>query len=145
MSAQTIWKFEVPITDRARINMPAGARILSVALGTAPGTALLWAEVAPAAGPTDRGFRVVGTGHPLPEGVTFIGTVQDGPFVWHVYEEATVQESVKCSSCGQTRAEDERAYNPMQAITGGPLGWYSGDDGEICGDCMTHIIRGSRR
>ncbi|MEV4902378.1 hypothetical protein AB0K08_13675 [Citricoccus sp. NPDC055426] len=52
---------------------------------------------------------------------------------------------VECSSCGQPRPADETAYNPMQAITGGPLGWYSGDDGEICSDCMTNIIRGSNR
>ena len=143
--SKTIWKFEVPVTDRARVAMPAGARVLSVEIGKGLGVVWLWAEVDPAADVGDRGFRVVGTGNPLPEGVEdmrFLGTVLDGPFVWHVYEEAAAPAGAVCSSCGRTRGQGERDYNPMQAITGGPLGWYSGEDGEICAGCMERIIRG---
>ena len=32
-----------------------------------------------------RTFRVIGTGWDVPDG-TYLGTVFDGPYVWHVYE-----------------------------------------------------------
>jgi hypothetical protein len=37
---------------------------------------------------TSREFRVVGTGHPVPEGYTYRGTAEraDGALVWHVME-----------------------------------------------------------
>lgn len=34
-----------------------------------------------------RTFRVVGTGHQLPERTVHRGTVKDGPYVWHLLEE----------------------------------------------------------
>lgn len=44
----------------------------------------------------------------------------------------------KCSLCGRERTiDDAYDYNPLQAMTGKPLGWYSGDDGEVCPECMT--------
>lgn len=49
-----------------------------------------------------------------------------------------------CQLCQKQRT-DEPDYHPIQAITGAPLGWYSGDDGELCPDCFTDIIRGSNR
>lgn len=37
--------------------------------------------------PADRRFRIVGTGHRLPDvPVRHVGTVLDGPFVWHLLE-----------------------------------------------------------
>ena len=48
---------------------------------------------------------------------------------------------MKCDMCGRERKlSDVNDYNPIQVITGSPLGWYSGDDGEICGDCMTNML-----
>jgi hypothetical protein len=54
-----------------------------------------------------------------------------------------------CSLCRRERTAgegdhpmDSYDYNPMQVITGKPLGWYSGDDGEVCPECMTATIRG---
>jgi hypothetical protein len=51
-----------------------------------------------------------------------------------------------CSLCRRerdiTRPMDSYDYNPLQVITGQPLGWYSGDDGEVCPECMTATIRG---
>lgn len=32
-------------------------------------------------------FRVHGTGDPIESGFVWRGTTQDGPFVWHVYEQ----------------------------------------------------------
>ena len=48
----------------------------------------------------------------------------------------------KCSVCGRERTlADANDYNPIQAITGAPLGWYSGDDGEICPEDFTKLMR----
>jgi hypothetical protein len=54
-----------------------------------------------------------------------------------------------CSLCRRERtlgtAEhpmDSYDYHPAQALTGQPLGWYSGDDGEVCPECMTKTLRG---
>jgi hypothetical protein len=54
-----------------------------------------------------------------------------------------------CSVCKRTRIlgdpnhpMDSYDYNPMQVMTGQPLGWYSGDDGEICPEDMTQMMRG---
>lgn len=48
-----------------------------------------------------------------------------------------------CDMCGRERTiHDDYDYNPLQVVTGRPLGWYSGDDGEICSRCMTKTLRG---
>jgi hypothetical protein len=54
-----------------------------------------------------------------------------------------------CAMCSRERTVgdddhpmDAYDYNPIQAMTGRPLGWYSGDDGEVCPECMTKTIRG---
>lgn len=48
-----------------------------------------------------------------------------------------------CSSCRRERTlADAYDYNPIQVVTGQPLGWYSGDDGELCPECMTKTMRG---
>lgn len=47
-----------------------------------------------------------------------------------------------CDNCNRERTpNDFNSYSPLQFVMGTPLGWYSGDDGEICGECMTQIIR----
>lgn len=52
-------------------------------------------------------------------------------------------EIPKCGACGRERTlNDVNDYSPLQAITGAPLGWYSGDDGEICPQDMTKMMRG---
>ena len=53
-----------------------------------------------------------------------------------------------CGSCGRERTlQDPYDYNPIQVLTGVPLGWYSGGDGEICPQCMTELMsmRGNTR
>ncbi len=42
-------------------------------------------EVDPNEPEQTHGIYVVGTGHPVPENVNFIGSVIAEPFVWHVY------------------------------------------------------------
>lgn len=46
-----------------------------------------------------------------------------------------------CSSCHRERTlQDINDYTPLQVLAGAPLGWYSGDDGEICPECMTGLM-----
>jgi hypothetical protein len=50
-----------------------------------------WAETPVDGDPftVTRTFRVIGTGWPVPDPGTYLGTVFDGPYVWHVYEVAS--------------------------------------------------------
>ena len=76
--------------------MPAGAQVLSVGPprnGTQELAAELdlWAVVDPSAATSPRHFRVVGTGHPMPDDCgRFVGTTvtHGGALVWHVFEAA---------------------------------------------------------
>lgn len=85
---KTVWKFGFPVDDRFRVSMPAGARILSVqAQRECP---CLWALVDSSAEPEVRTFRLAGTGHPVDDGLTYLGSFQmaGGRLVWHLFEEA---------------------------------------------------------
>lgn len=75
-----IFKYEVSV----EIEMPVGATILSVQMQG--GTAQLWALVDPYAGTERRRFAVIGTGWDIPDHHVYLGTWQDGPFVWHLFE-----------------------------------------------------------
>jgi len=51
-----------------------------------------------------------------------------------------------CGICKRERTlQDAYDYNPVQAVMGQPLGWYSADDGEICPECMTTLMGGGSR
>lgn len=88
MSTRTIWKFPLRLTDVQTVMMPAGAEILAV--GVQADGIMLWARVDPAVSER-QGYNIaiVGTGHPAPDDTqsTYIGTVMDGPYVWHVFTE----------------------------------------------------------
>lgn len=48
-----------------------------------------------------------------------------------------------CSLCRRERTVfDAYDYSPLQVITGQPVGWYSGDDGEVCPECMAKTLNG---
>jgi hypothetical protein len=51
--------------------------------------------------------------------------------------------AIVCGNCGRERGiSDDYEYNPLQLVTGRPLGWYSNDDGEFCGGCLAAMMRG---
>lgn len=94
----TIWKYELRVTDVQKVEMPSGAQLLHVAGQEVseyrPGMAwhevvpMLWAKVDPDAPMTQRLIGIVGTGNPAPdddEGV-YVGTAICGALVWHVYD-----------------------------------------------------------
>tara|TARA_Y100000310_G_scaffold151248_1_gene150820 strand:- start:944 stop:1216 length:273 start_codon:yes stop_codon:yes gene_type:complete len=84
---RTIWKYEIPVHPTIHLEMPVGAEPLSV--GNQNGDICIWALVFDDRIKETRKFGVAGTGHPLQWEMTaksFIGTVQIGQFVWHVFE-----------------------------------------------------------
>ncbi len=83
----TIYKYELPIEDEARVVMPLNAIVLSVQVQR--GRPCLWAQVDPGARNVARYFRVIGTGHPIDQAPgKFLGTIQleGGALVFHVFE-----------------------------------------------------------
>jgi len=85
MSAETIHKFPLAITDEQVIYAPPSARPLSVQFQR--GVLCLWMRLDPTEILEQFTIRIYGTGNPIQSNdhEAFIGTVQDGPMVWHVF------------------------------------------------------------
>lgn len=49
-----------------------------------------------------------------------------------------------CEKCRRVRMPGEREYDSLQIFSGGPYGWYSGDDGEVCGRCLARMIEDAK-
>ena len=84
--SRAIWKYPLTGDTRVALEMPIGARVLAVQMqGHLP---CLWALVDTSADVQRRTFRIFGTGHrfDLSPDAPHIGTFQDGPFVWHLFE-----------------------------------------------------------
>lgn len=87
----TIYKYPLsPMADEMKISMPAGAQPLSC--GTDPvGIPCIWAMVDTDSELEDVTVRCIGTGWDvsklLDNGLQFLGTINDGPFMWHVFME----------------------------------------------------------
>lgn len=89
---RTIYKYPLDLTDSQILHLPSSAKPLSVQL---QGEQLcMWAEVnTGVGGRKEVVITIVGTGHPIPPGaVHYLGTVQQGQFVWHVYASAAMGE-----------------------------------------------------
>jgi hypothetical protein len=87
---KSIWRFELDITDETELHMPKGAQILTVQRRENAGRLDMWALVDPTAPQEPRTFRVIGTGHPIPDvdALTYYATAQvaGGQLVFHVFE-----------------------------------------------------------
>jgi len=98
-----ILKYELNNLDTGElreVTLPQGARVLTVGAQTKvtyglhtkskKTTVCLWAMSNTEESKTVRRmFRIYGTGKPInedPLDLDYIGTVQTGPFVWHVFE-----------------------------------------------------------
>ena len=82
----SIWKFPIVRTDEQKIEMPVGAKVLSVQMQN--GIPCIWAIIDTDARIESRSIAVVGTGNPCWCFTwAFIGTVADGDFMWHVFTE----------------------------------------------------------
>jgi hypothetical protein len=86
---KTIYKYPFPIEDTFTLGLPEGAQILKAACQG--GQPCIWALVTPGDPLQSEVFHIFGTGHPIHEDlldrVDFIDTFQQGPFVWHLFQE----------------------------------------------------------
>lgn len=81
----TIWKFPLRIEGRLQTAyMPHDSVVLRFAIQR--GCHYVWAEVDPESKKVLKEFVIVGTGGALPGGLfCYVGTCDDGLFVWHLY------------------------------------------------------------
>lgn len=84
---ETIWKFELMITDRQEIQMPILSEILTVQMQY--GVPCLWAKVSSDYKKENKIILMYGTGHRIVHELgKYIGTFQidDGQLIFHVFE-----------------------------------------------------------
>lgn len=81
---KTIWKYEVGL-GQTTITIPVGSIIVSAGLDPATGGLAVWAEVESDSPTETLEITVAGTGKKRPRG-SFVGSVMQGPFMWHIYE-----------------------------------------------------------
>lgn len=80
---RTVHKYVISITRGSRLLLPDTARVVHVGMQN---DLCLWIELETEEPyRNEKTFIVIGTGHPVPQDGTYVGTVFDGPFVWHVY------------------------------------------------------------
>jgi len=86
-----VWKY--PMTEFTKtFTMPYYAK--PVHFGMQGNLPTLWCEVDLRFRVEDeRTFRIFGTGHAIPPKAEYVGTVQSGTFVWHLYELNVYQEA----------------------------------------------------
>lgn len=80
----TVWKYQVPFHTFTVHYIPGMVKPLTVQYQD--GVPCLWVEVRHQAESAEHRFRWFGTGHPIPDDALYVGTLQEGPFVWHLYE-----------------------------------------------------------
>lgn len=87
-----VWKFKLPVGlgRSGQFSIPEPGTIVHVGLDPS-GVACLWAIVRPSAPPPEwklRTFLIVPTGAPgFVDGLDYVGTFFEGPFVWHLFEQ----------------------------------------------------------
>uniref|UniRef100_A0A6M3JHR0 DUF7352 domain-containing protein n=1 Tax=viral metagenome TaxID=1070528 RepID=A0A6M3JHR0_9ZZZZ len=80
-----IWKYSVELSgDAFSRDIPRGADILS--FQNQEGNLVFWASVDPQEEKEGRFFVIIGTGMDFGLHEKHIGTVQDGAYVWHLFE-----------------------------------------------------------
>jgi phosphoribosylcarboxyaminoimidazole (NCAIR) mutase len=82
--AKQIWKYSLENV----IEMPKGAEILTIDIQNGQMfNAQMWVKVNTENEMEKRMFEVIGTGQNFDDtNKKYVGTYQDGPFVWHVFE-----------------------------------------------------------
>jgi hypothetical protein len=91
---ETIWKYEFYVRDMFDLHIPFGGTILDVQVqGNTP---FMWVLVDTNQPLVRRRFRIFGTGNPFDldndYGWGYVGTFQVPPFVWHLFEDYSVEE-----------------------------------------------------
>lgn len=83
-----IWKFPFKLQMNFGLTMPQGAETIHVDIDHKTGHPCIWAIVDPKRLQEKRLFFIVGTGFEFLYGSfrKHIGTIQDGDYVWHIFE-----------------------------------------------------------
>lgn len=82
---KAIYKYVLNITPpETVVNIPAGSIVRRVAMQN--GEPTFWAEVDTSAPKVSKIFRILGTGHEIPENAHWVGSCEDGPFIWHLFQ-----------------------------------------------------------
>ena len=82
---KTIYKYTIELIQNYPVQMPVNAKVLHVDIQNSMIT--LWALVDLSNSIEKRYFSVYGTGFEILKEGCYIGTVKDGTFVWHVFED----------------------------------------------------------
>ena len=81
-----IWKYEIPaVASKKTIKAPKGMIPLYLDYQPHNKAVFLWAQVNPEVTETAYEFMTIYTDNPMPDGYTYVGTVQMGPYISHVY------------------------------------------------------------
>jgi hypothetical protein len=80
-----VYKYPIHLTAENHLKVPIGGVVRHVNMQD--DQMCLWIEVDLSKDSEFRTFGVFGTGHQIPEGWFYHGTVLDGAFIWHIYEE----------------------------------------------------------
>lgn len=79
-----IFKYVLTNRHTTAVNLPKDSVVLHAAL---QGTEIcLWAKVDTDKPLEKRYFSVVGTGWDVEDNMCYIGTIHEGPYVWHIME-----------------------------------------------------------
>lgn len=81
---RTIYKYALLFCENNQFEVPKGTRFLHFDIQD--GTPCVWADVIVGNPPETRNLAIHGTGHNVGTLSRYIGTVKDGPFVWHLYD-----------------------------------------------------------
>lgn len=86
---QSVHKYTIPVKDYFSLNLPKGAKVLTVR--EQYNEPQLWALVEKGVSTEKRNFRLAGTGHLIeeaPDTLNYIGTFQldGGDYIGHVFE-----------------------------------------------------------
>jgi hypothetical protein len=79
---RSVYRFEVPVDDKDHTHTLTG-KVVHVGCRR-PQVVEFWAIHVEELHAREHRFRVIGTGHPIPDGLVYVGTALDEPFVWHL-------------------------------------------------------------
>jgi hypothetical protein len=82
-----VWKYKLKCPGQTILEIPMRHHLRAVQMQQ--GELCLWAEVALDVPQIPVTFEVIGTGWDVPERGFWVGTVQAGAYVWHVYREVS--------------------------------------------------------
>ncbi len=84
---RTIWKYDLT-SQMTTVEVPEGGVVIHVDVDNKTDRPCVWIYVETEHKTVSRRFAIFGTGHAMPDNLQhgYMGSVQQGPYVWHVWE-----------------------------------------------------------